>query len=56
MYEIIPIVSYKQQEGAIWSFFIFYSLCAMYISRRYIVMDEDNQGGGATDLGATPVA
>ena len=33
----------------------FYGLRAIYISMRYIVMVEDNQGGGAMDLGATPV-
>ena len=32
-----------------------YGLRAEYISMRYIVMVEDNQGGGAMDLGATPV-
>jgi hypothetical protein len=35
--------------------FFVYGLCAEYISMRYIVMVEDNQGGGAMDLGATPV-
>ena len=35
--------------------FFFYGLCAKYISMIYIVMVEDNQGGGAMDLGATPV-
>ena len=33
----------------------FYGLRAIYISIGYIVMVEDNQGGGAMDLGATPV-
>ena len=33
----------------------FYGLRAKYISMGYIVMVEDNQGGGAMDLGATPV-
>ena len=38
--------------------FFFYGLRAkyIYISMIYIVMVEDNQGGGAMDLGATPVA
>ena len=36
--------------------FFFYGLCANYISMINIVMVEDNQGGGAMDLGATPVA
>jgi len=36
--------------------FFFYGLCAKYISMRYIVMVEDNQSGGAMDLGATLVA
>ena len=35
--------------------FYFYGLCAKYISMIYIVMVEDNQGGGTMDLGATPV-
>ena len=35
--------------------FFFYGLRAKYISIRYIVMEEDNHGGGAMDLGATPV-
>ena len=35
--------------------FFFYGLRAKYISMRYIVMVEDNRGGGAMDLGATPV-
>ena len=33
----------------------FYGLCAKYISMIYIVMLEDNQGGGAMDLGAMSV-
>ena len=35
--------------------FFFYGMRAKYISMRYIVMVEDNQGGGAMDVGATPV-
>ena len=35
--------------------FFFYGLCAKYISMIYIVMVEDNQGGGAMDLGASSV-
>jgi hypothetical protein len=35
--------------------FSFYGMRAKYISKWYIVMVEDNQGGGAMDLGATPV-
>ena len=35
--------------------FFFYGLCAKYIFMRYIVIVEANQGGGAMDLGATPV-
>ena len=34
---------------------VLYGLCAKYISMIYMVMVEDNQGGGAMDLGATPV-
>ena len=44
----------KQSVGTLWLFF-FYGLCAKYISMIYIVMVEDTQGGGAMDLGATPV-
>ena len=33
--------------------FYFYGMCAKYISMIYIVMVEENQGGGAMDLGAT---
>ena len=36
--------------------FFFYGMRAKYISMGYIVMVEDNQGGGTMDLGATPVA
>ena len=35
--------------------FFFYGQRAKYIFMRYIVMVEDNQGGGAMELGATPV-
>ena len=35
--------------------FLLWPACYIYISMRYIVMMEDNQGGGAMDLGATPV-
>ena len=45
----------KQPAGAIWLSFYFKGLRAVDISMRYIVMEEDNHGGGAMDLGATPV-
>jgi hypothetical protein len=56
MYAMIYIVSYKKPARVIWLSFIFYGMRAMYISKRYNVMDEYDQCGGAMDLGVMPVA
>jgi hypothetical protein len=53
-YEMIFIVNITTGRSLMVAFY-FYGPRAMYISMRYIVMVEDNQGGGAMDLGATPV-
>jgi hypothetical protein len=37
-------------------FLFLWHTCYMHISKRYIIMDEDDQGGGVMDLGATPMA
>jgi hypothetical protein len=42
---MILFVIYKQPAGAIWLYFSFYGLRAEYISKRYIVIEEGNQGG-----------
>ena len=54
LYEMIFIVNITTGRS-LWLSFIFYGLRAICISMRYIVMVEDNQGGGAMDLGAEPV-
>ena len=52
MYEMILFVNNRQEpNGCI----LFWPPSQVYISVRYIVMVEDNQGGGAMDLDATPV-
>jgi hypothetical protein len=57
MYAMILFVSYMQPAGALWlSVTFLWPACYVYISKRYIVMIKDNQGGGTMDLGARPVA
>ena len=55
LYEMIFIVNINNRQEPYGCPFSFYGLRAKYISMWYIVMVEDNQGGGAMDLGATPV-
>jgi hypothetical protein len=52
---MILFVIYKEPVGALWLSFHFNGLRAKYISKWHIVMEEDNQGEGAVDLGATLV-
>ena len=54
LYEMRFIVNNRQEPyGCV---FPFKGLRAVDISMRYIVMEKDDHGGGAMDLGAAPVA
>ena len=54
LYAMRFIVNNRQEPNGC-LFLLFYGLRAVSISMGYIVMVEDNQGGGTMDLGATPV-
>ena len=56
LYEMRFVVNNRQEPYG--CSFPFFKACVLYIyiSMRYIVMEKEDHGGGAMDLGAKPVA
>jgi hypothetical protein len=55
MYEMILFVNYNNRQEPNGCFILLWPACRICISMRYIVLVENNQDGGAMDLGAMPV-